>query len=252
MVCQTFCPVTYMYVKLCFIVCYQVWKKWNKSWWKFKMVFPYLFCILNTCLPKYLHSNIPKESMDYLGNRGSHAWNIHRDFRKSNEIGADSYSLQMKEGVSDSFWCCIAAENWSPGSSTAISKILIQGAAHSNAAKASPSTRAAETPVLPCTLQSPPERRRPGRTWTWPFCDYEFPADTPPSYPRYCTPITTKRHNKPLLPWIEPNVSVLSLLPTLRMLSLGLLIFSWRERVRDDLRWCLRTFPSPRPLWVPS
>lgn len=36
--------------------------------------------------------------------------------------------------------------------------------------------------------------------------------------------------------------------PTLSMLSLGLLIFSCRERVRVDRRWCLRTLPP----WVPS
>lgn len=34
---------------------------------------------------------------------------------------------------------------------------------------------------------------------------------------------------------------------TLSMLSLGLLLFSWRERVRADLRWCFRGFPSAFP-----
>lgn len=34
---------------------------------------------------------------------------------------------------------------------------------------------------------------------------------------------------------------------TLSMLSLGLLSFSWRERVRVERRWGFRTFPSPFP-----
>lgn len=39
---------------------------------------------------------------------------------------------------------------------------------------------------------------------------------------------------------------------TLSMLSFGLLVFSCRERARVDLRWCLRTFPSPLPPCDPS
>lgn len=48
------------------------------------------------------------------------------------------------------------------------------------------------------------------------------------------------------------RVDVKELCLTLSMLSLGLLVLSWRERVRADLRWCFR-FPSPLPpLVVPS
>lgn len=155
------------------------------------------------------------------------------------------------------FWCCIAAEKREPrefGShfKDSNSRRSLQWLCQKLLSR----NRVAQTPVLPCRLQSPPERRRPGQTWTWPSCDCGFPADTPPSYPRCCTPSTTKAAHVISPPLLSRSgcagLSASFWQPTFRMLSLGLLVFSWRERVRDDLRWCLRTFPSLRPPWVPS
>lgn len=52
--------------------------------------------------------------------------------------------------------------------------------------------------------------------------------------------------------WEELKEKSFFWLPTFSMLSFGLLSFSCRERVREDLRWCLRTFPSHLPPCVPS